>query len=257
MITEDRRNDGVTLSYAADLPLTRYRVERAITMPSDETVAYVEESVENKLAYGRPMQWVQHVTFGPPFVAMNKTYADAPVFRVMAGRGRDATLGASWPEKTSSDSTTADPRVFSGRGSTWLLDGSNPRVYFTLYNTEYPVLIGYIFETQSNRWILDWQENQSVKVTPWNGKGIARGICIGDSTISGLRSAVEQGNVASVPVFSWIGARERRTKEYAFFLAQIPLGFKGVASLQVEDGRINIQERDTARTISIKAGRMW
>jgi hypothetical protein len=232
-------------------------VERAITLPSDETVAYVEESVENKVAYGRPMQWVQHVTFGPPFVEMNRTYADAPVFGVIAGRGRDATPRAAWPETKNPDGTVADLRMFSGRGSTWLLDGSNPKVYFTLYNTEYPVLIGYVFESTSNRWVLDWQENQRVKEKPWEGKVVARGICIGDSTIGGLRNAVEQGTVAGVPVFSWIDARERRTQKYAFFLAQIPLGFKGVASLHVGDGRIDIQERETARTISIKAGRMW
>ena len=253
----DSRKDGVTLRYTADLPLTQYRVERAITLPSDETVAYVEESVENKVSYGRPMQWVQHVTFGPPFVELNKTYADAPVSGVVAGRGRDATLGASWPETKNPDGAMADLRVFSGRGSTWLLDGSKPKVYFTMYNTEYRVLIGYIFESPSNRWVYDWQENQRVQEKPWNGKVIARAICIGDSTIGGLRNAVEQGKMAGVPVFSWIEARERRTQKYAFFLAQIPLGFKGVASLRIEDGRIDIQERETGRTISTKAGRMW
>ena len=255
----DRLKDGVTLRYAADLPLTQYRVERAITLPPDETVAYVEESVENMVSYGRPVQWVQHVTFGPPFVELNKMYADAPVSSVMAGRGRgrDASAEPTWPETRNPDGTTANLRVFSGRGGTWLLDGSKPKVYFTLYNTEYPVLIGYIFESASNRWVLDWQENQRTQEKPWDGKVIARGLCIGDSTIGGLRNAVERGSVAGVPVFSWIDARQRRTQKYAFFLVQIPLGFKGVADLRIEDGRIVIAERETGKMIRIKAGRMW
>ena len=59
--------------------------------------------------------------------------------------------------------------------------------------------------------------------------------------------------------FGWLSeldARERRTQNYAFFLAQIPLGFKGVANLRIEGGRIVIEERETGKTISIKAARV-
>ena len=86
--------DGVTLRYSADLPMTQYRVERAITLPADETVAYVEESVENMVPYDRPMQWVQHVTFGPPFLELNKTYADASVAKVVLRPGQEGDRGS-------------------------------------------------------------------------------------------------------------------------------------------------------------------
>lgn len=256
LLAADSREDAVTLRYMADLPLTQYQVKRAITLPSDETVAYVEESVENMAVYGRPMQWVQHVTFGPPFVELNRTYVDAPVSKVMAGRGAGTTLQDSWPSTKNPDGAQADLRVFSGRSGTWLLDGSSPTVYFTMYNSGYPVLAGYVFESAPNRWVLDWQENQRVKEKPWDGKVVARGICIGDSPVIGLRSAVERGSVGGVPVYSWIDARERRTQKYTLFLAQIPLGFKGVAGLRVENGRIVIVERETGNTLSLKAARM-
>ncbi len=250
----ETRKDGVTLWYAADLPKTQYRVERAITLPSDETVGYVEESVENLTLFDRPMQWVQHITFGPPFLELNKTYVDASVAKAVV-RSNQEYAEASWPEMKDSTGKAVDLRVFSGSTGTWLLDRSRPKVYFTIYNSDYPVLLGYIFPSAQNPWILDWQENQRAKQIPWDGKVIARAICIGDSPAQGLRGAIERGSILGVPIYSWIQARQRRTETYVFFLAEIPLGYKGVADVRTEEGRIVIVERETGKTISIKSAR--
>ncbi len=252
----ETRKDGVTLWYAADLPKTQYRVERAITLPSHETVGYVEESVENLTLFDRPMQWVQHITFGPPFLELNKTYVDASVTKAVV-RSKQEYAEASWPELKDATGKAVDLRVFSGSTGTWLLDRSRPKVYFTIYNSGYPVLLGYIFPSAQNSWILDWQENQRAKQIPWDGKVIARAICIGDSPAQGLRGAIERGNILGVPIYSWIQARQRRTETYVFFLAEIPLGYKGVADVRTEEGRIVIVERETGKTIAIKSARPY
>jgi hypothetical protein len=253
----EMRDDAVTLVCSADLPKTQYRVERAITLPRDETVAYVEESVENMTVYGRPMQWTQHVTFGPPFLEISKTFADAPVAKVVIDtNGQGAAAEGSWPQMKTAGGDS-DLRVFSGGGSTWLLDTSKAKVFFTMYNTDYRVLIGYLMESKSNPWVLDWQENQRAKDKPWDGRTIARAICIGNSTIRGLRNAVERGAMLGVPVYTWIEARQRLTQRYAFFLAEIPLGFKGVAELREEKASIVIVERGTGKTITLKSSRLW
>lgn len=230
-------NGSATLKYSAMLPKTRYRMERTITLPAGETVAYVQESVENLEMFGRPVQWTQHVTFGPPFVALQKNVVDAPIATVVrSGQG-----------------PAGDQRIFSGNANSWLLDGSRPYVYFTMYNADYPVLVGYIFESASNRWVLDWQENGRMQEKPWDNKVVARGICIGDSIVGGLRNAVERGRQLDTPVFSWLDARQRRSQSYAFFLAEIPIGFKGVADLRIEGDRIAMVERDTGVVRSVKA----
>jgi hypothetical protein len=231
---------GVTLKSSAMLPKTRYRMERTITLPADETVAYVEESVENLEVFGRPVQWTQHVTFGPPFVALQKNFVDAPIGTIVrSGQGQGS-----------------DQRIFTGTANSWLLDGTRPYVYFTMYNVDYPVLVGYIFESGPNRWVLDWQENGRVQEKPWDNKVVARGICIGDSTVGGLRNAVERGRQLDTPVFSWLDARERRTQSYAFFLADVPAGFKGVADLRIEKDRITFVERETGTVRSPAASRL-
>ena len=204
--------------------------------------------------FDRPMQWVQHITFGPPFLELNKTYADASVAKAVV-REKQEYATASWPEMKDPTGKMVDLRVFSGSTGTWLLDRSRPKVYFTIYNSDYPVLLGYIFPSAQNPWILDWQENQRAKQIPWNGKVIARAICIGESPAQGLRAAIERGNVLGVPIYSWIQARQRRTETYVFFLAEIPLGFKGVSDVRTEDGRIVIVERETGKTITLKSAR--
>ncbi len=251
----DAGRDAVTLVYSADLPKTQYRVERTITLPARETVAYVEESVENLTFFDRPIQWVQHVTFGPPFLELNKTFVDAPVART-AIRNRQGFAEGPWPEIKTEQGQALDQRVFSGTTGTWLLDTSKPNVWFTIYNSNYPILLGWIFPSAQNPWLLDWQENMRAKQIPWDGKVVARAICIGDSPFAaGLQQAVERGSLFGVPVFSWIGARQRKTQRYAFFLAEIPAGYRGVAELRVEEGQIVLVERGTGKSLTIKSVR--
>ena len=266
----DTAKDGVVLVYGADLPKTQYRVQRTITLPANQTVGYIDESVENLAMFDRPVQWVQHITFGPPFLELNKTFVDASVSKtlVRAGRGGRGAGGqasavpamseGTWPEAKDAQGQTIDERVFSGRGGIWLLDKSQPKVWFTIYNPDYPVLLGYIFPSAQNPWILDWQENMRTQEKPWDGKVVARAVCIGDSPFAmGLQNAVETGSALGTPVFSWVRARERRTQTYAFFLAEIPLGYKGVAGLRIADGKIVISERETGKTISLTSGRTF
>lgn len=92
---------------------------------------------------------------------------------------------------------------------------------------------------------------------PWYGKAIARAICIGNSYDMGLEAAVNVGKIFDVPLFSWVPARQRRTETYAFFLAEIPPGYKGVADLQVAGGKIAITERETGTIISLKSARAF
>ena len=249
---------GVTLSYAADLPTTQCRVVRTLTLLPDETVGYVEETVENLARFDRPVQWVQHITFGPPFVEVGKSQVDAPVTKAVIGAMRtgQTPAEATWPVAKDSQGREVNLRAFSGSTATWLLDQSRPRVYFTMYNSDYPVLIGYVFPSTSNPWVLDWQENQRAKGIPWNGKVIARGICIGDSPVEGIRNALRRESAFGVPVYSWMQAGQRRTQSYAFFLAEIPLGFKGVGDLRIENGQIIIVERETGKTITVKSARL-
>ena len=258
----ENQADAVTLRYSAALPRTQYRIGRGITLPADETVVYVEEWVENLARFDRPFAWVQHITFGAPFVEQGRNFVDAPVARVYAERpGKTAAL--AWPEASLPGGKKIDLRQFateaaSGGYRAWLLDRKREKSFFTMYHPDYPVLIGYMFYTADNPWIGDWQENRKNTTKPWDGKVVARGMEVGTTPFGApIRSLVEGGPLDSVPTYRWISAKQKLEQRYVIFLAEIPRAFRGVADVRSEPGRIVIEERETGKAIVLKSARRW
>jgi hypothetical protein len=226
----EARAGQVRLRYGAELPKTQYRVWRTLTLREGELALEVEEWVENLASMDRPINWVQHATFGPPFIAPGASYLDISPIKAVAG-------GA------------AVPRGFTGKPATggytaMLLDAASATSWFTVYNPEYRVLIGYVFPTADNPWIADWQENQRTRSKPWDGKVIARGIEFGTTPLAeGLRKSVERATMLGAPTYRWIGARQALRTSFTVLLQEIPEGFPGVAALEWKDGRALIRER--------------
>ncbi len=249
---------GVTLFYSAELPLSQYRVERSIHLPAGASVARVEEWIENLAAYDRPFNRNQHVTFGAPFVANGMNFLDLPGTQGTSTRGR--TTDIHWPEGTTPEGGSLDLRPYQRDAKTSvfraiLLDPSRDTGYFTIYNSGYPLLIGYIFPTAGNPWICDWQENQSAPNTPRLGKMIARGIEFGTSPLDeGIRGSVERGALFGAPTYGWIKGRERLKTTYTIFLTRIPPGFAGVEDVQLEAGQIVVTERNSKHRIKVDSG---
>jgi hypothetical protein len=254
-----KEGDRVSFRYGADLPQTQFRVEREITLAAGESVFHVEESIENLASFDRPVNWVQHVTFGPPFVEAGRNYLDAPVVQAEL---QGSPGGVSWPEAVLASGERADlrqfePKAHSGRYHALLLDRSRPWSYFTAYHTGYPVLIGHLFAGAENPWIGDWQENQRVTQVPWNGKVVARGVDWGTTPYAeGLRKSVERSQLFGVPAYRWIGGRQRVTQRYMIFLAEAPAGYRGTTDVRREEGFVRITEHGTGRVIELPcAGR--
>ena len=257
------RPDRVTLHYGADLPRTQFRVDRSITLRAGETVVRVEEQVENLAGYDRPIHWVQHATFGPPFAVPGKSFLDVSATRGEVGGGRPGTNSLSpgtaieWPLGASRNGRRVDLRAFqptphTGTYYALLLDPSRPTGFFTLYNSDFPILIGYLFATADSPWIGDWQENQNNTGKPWDGKAIARGLEFGTTPFAeGLRKSIERGRMFGVPTFRWIGARQRLKTTWTVFLAEIPPGFAGVEDVADGSGGIAIRERGSGRAIPV------
>jgi catechol 2,3-dioxygenase-like lactoylglutathione lyase family enzyme len=247
-ISVDENPDGITLRYGADLPKTQYRVERAVTLPRGMRVVRVQEWVENLTAFDRPINWMQHATFGPPFAEPGKTMLDASATRgkVVEDASRTGSLQSDsefqWPHGTAADGSPADLRMFqtkdhSGTYAALRLDPKRAEQFFTLYHPDYRVLIGYTFPSEGNWWLADWQENRHATFMPWDGKVIARGLEFGSSPFAeGLRKSVVRGSLFDTPAYRWIGGKQRLGTEFSIFLEEIPNGFRGVADVRSEGG---------------------
>lgn len=260
--------DAVQLVYSAYLPRTQYNVGRTLTLLDGETVMYVEEWVENLLAFGRPAHWVQHATFGPPFVEPGKNVLDASATR---GEVRGPTSpnrmlargSIDWPWGTSPEGRRVSLREMQDRPKSgiyyaMLMDPDRERNYFTMFHKDYNVLIGYLWHTKDFPWLGDWQENQGNGGLPWNHQVVARGMEFGTTPFGGpMENVVSEGKLYGVPLYRWIDGREKATVRYVVFLAEIPDGYEGVQYVETKAGKIVITERGTGRSIVLDSSREW
>ncbi len=244
----ERGEHAVTLRYGADLPKTQFRVERAITLGEGDRYARVEEWVENLVAWDRPINWMQHATFGPPFVEPGNSFLDVSAKRGLVGGGRSETASlrpnseVNWPNGMSPDGSAADLRMFQKRAHAGtyvalLLDSGRANQFFALYHAGHRMAIAYVFPTAANYWIADWQENKSNRGLPWNGEVVARGIEFGSSPFAeGLKKSVERGSLYGAPAFRWIGGHQRLKTEFTVFVVETPADFNGVGDVLLENG---------------------
>ncbi len=221
--------DAVAVRYYAELPKTQFRVERLVTLPRGLREVRVEEWVENLAGFDRPINWMEHATFGPPFIEPGKTILISSAVR---GDRNGAAVPASEVARRVMPATP-----HSGGYTALLADSSRKQQFFTLYNPGEPLMIGYVFPSEGNSWIADWQENQRNTTPPWNGKVVARGIEFGSTPYAeGLRKSVERGSLFGVPSYRWIGAREKLKTEFTIFLRAIPNGFEGIHDAHSDHG---------------------
>jgi hypothetical protein len=243
---------GITFFYGADLPKTQYKIERAVTLKAGETQVYVEEWIENLAPYDRPYNRNQHATFGAPFVMTGRNVLDMSGTRGITDQTRTAVgkwaAGQlfQWPAAPRGDGVELSLRDFhaipGGQVYTAVMtDRSKAHSWFTLYNADYPLLIGYVFPTDDHPWIIDWQNKPRADAAT----GTARGIEFGTSPFDeGLRKSVERGQLLGAPTYKFIGARQRLSTTFAMFLREIPQGFAGVRDVRLEDGTVTVERRN-------------
>jgi hypothetical protein len=195
--------EAAVFDYGADLLQTHYRVWRRVTLPAGKRHVNVEEWVENLLDFDRPFQWMQHATFGPPFVEPGRS-------RLRISAKDPALRDRVMPVEHGTGSYTPIR-----------LDPTRQQQFFVVSHPDFPVQIGYIFPSAQNPWVGDWMENQRNQHPPWNRQVIARGIEFGNSPYAeGLRKAIERGTLDGTPAYGWIRARQTLKNEFRIFLAE-------------------------------------
>jgi hypothetical protein len=242
---------AITFYYGAELPKTQYRIERAVTLTAGESTVRVQEWIENLAPYDRPYNRNQHATFGAPFVTPGRNMLDMSGTRGITDPVR--TAGSKWaegrlfqwPDAPTREGVELSFRDFhaipGGQAYTPVLaDREQAQGWFTIYNADYPLLVGYVFSASDHPWIIDWQ-NQPRADTP---AGTARGIEFGTSPFDdGLRKSVERAQLLGVPTYRFITARQRLSTTFTIFLREISSGFKGVSGVTVENGNVVVRDK--------------
>ena len=211
------------LTYRADLPQGRTSLTRTLRLRGP--VLYIEETAENQTAFDRPFGWVQHVTFGPPFVSAQHSAFDASATRAerrLANQGKDF----AWPAAGDKDFRRFSSAERDDAMAYVLLDPQREVEFVSALNTDYRQLVVYVFKRRDFPWLNVWEQNRSRLQPPWNGKAQTRGMEFGNTRLSGTaRAWLRVPMLWDTPTFGWLEARGKQTVRYLAVVVAIPAGF--------------------------------
>ena len=255
-LSEQQEGKRLLLKIAAELPESKTRFIRTISLVSGEPVVYFESRAENLAALDKPIGWCEHVTVGPPFLKKGVTVFDASLTR---GRNSGDTSGKEFRWPTGQAETLLDLRTVrdierSGLVNNFLVDPSREFAYFTAVNPELGLLFGYLFRRTDFPWLNLWEANEPAQ----NGQPamLTRGLEFSNTPTHGsLKALVAVPSLFDVPAYEWLNARSSLVKKFCAFSVKVSQGFKGVQDIEVREKSLEILERDQGRTISVPLSR--
>ncbi|MBI3667962.1 MAG: hypothetical protein HY236_17320 [Acidobacteria bacterium] len=232
---------SLAFTYRVDLPESRTALTRTLRLKPGEPVLYFEETAENKTAFDRPFGWVEHVTFGPPFVDPKSAFFDASATQGERGSG-DQRREGRWPQVSERDFRRFSQEPRSADMAYFLLDPSREVEFISALNTEYRQLVAYMFKRRDFPWLNLWEQNRDRMHLPWKGEAQTRGMEFGNTRAgSTARSYFRMPELWGTPTFGWLDAKAKLTARYLAVMVPVPDGFDGVRDIRLEGREIVIE----------------
>jgi hypothetical protein len=257
------------LSMRCTAPSAGLTVQRDLTLRENESLVAVTETIRNTKNRDRYFQWVQHATFGPPFLQ-----ADESVCLLPGTRSKTWPLGYEgksaldndrefiWPNAPDKDGSVIDisePFTAEGQGfvATTLLaeERDSQLAYVAVLNWRLGLLAGYCFRRSDFPWVAIWEENRARTEAPWDGKTQARGLEFGTSPMPlGLREAVLAGPFFGVPTVRCLPARGVQRASYLVFTTEVPQTWRTISGISLRGRAIVVTGANPADQIALEAG---
>ena len=232
-------DSSASLTLEVELPISAMYFRRTLRLSADASAVSVEESVSNRSAQARDMQWVQHVAFGEPLFSAGEASlslsAQQGITWPLGYEGREwlpANLMFEWPTVASQDGEIdlASPFVKEGSGFVAAVRAKpHDHAFIAVHNRRLALAAGYLFDARRFPWIALWEENRARKYPPWNAITRVRGVEFGTSPMPlGLEHAQEMRALFDTPVLATIAGRAELTTTYQVFVTPVPHDWQGV-----------------------------
>jgi hypothetical protein len=248
------------------LPVAGLTFTREIAIPGDQSVAIFQETIRNDRPDGRSFHWVQHATFGPPFL----NHGCSRIF--VAGQraitwphgyeGKSLLKSGeafTWPLAPREKRGTADistPFRERGKGfvASVLLDESRAMNYVAVLNWGLGMIAGYCFRGEDFPWVAVWEENCCRTQSPWSGRTQVRGMEFGTTPMPIGKDAMFRTNeVLGKTGWTQIAGKGVRTTRYAAFLAVVPKRWRSIQEITFEKDNIAIRGPGRSELVRIPA----
>jgi hypothetical protein len=147
------------------------------------------------------------------------------------------------------DVRSAPMRAGTGDHTTSLLDPSRRLVFATALHVDRRLLIGWVFRREEFPWVQTWLSYPGPN-------RMARGLEFATQPFDVPRADVlRNGPVFDTPVYRVLPAKAKIAASFLMFYTRVPEGFQRVDDVTLEGGRLTIEDRAGAKTITLAASR--
>lgn len=267
IVTDSAESKHAHCRFVADLPLSGLTFERDIRLGNGQSIAYVQETVHNTHDTERRCDWVQHVTFGEPFLCEGNSSLMASAESGMTsplGYEGNSLLPAncyfSWPRvHRDSGCGAVDLRLpFTERGSGFLaglrLDPHHELEYVLAINWRLGLGVGYVFRRRDFPWMTIWEENCARQDAPWNGQTRARGMEFGTTPLPlADNGGLDDKRFSDNPRGCVIAAHGELAARYLVFLFAVPGEMRSADNVVLAGDAISICDASGIASLSVPA----
>jgi hypothetical protein len=253
VVKVDSNGDSVQAKMACELPIAGLAAERSIHFPINSSVCVVTETVNNTGRLGRIYNMVQHPSIAPPFlddttiVDSNATFG----FSQADPLPEHSSNASRWPMMKFAGEET-NLRHFQSGGkdgsdvSSFVFADDTKIAWVTACNPTSGLMLGYLWRTSDFPWLNIWRYRQQ-------GKVVARGLEFGTTGYhQPYATLVKQHQILGRKLFEYIDVGQTQERSYVAFVAEIPVGYAGVKSIEHQDGLIQITESQSDKPQIIK-----
>jgi hypothetical protein len=260
LIAKGREGKTQQLTFQTRLPIVQEGLTRKLELVDGEQVVYVESTLENELAFDRPINWAEHATIGYPFLAPGKTVVDASVSHCQTRPHNDTPPNRRllsdkpfiYPQAPLKAGGLADlrqipnpPDSMDHTGCTF--DKSKRLGFVTAINLEKRLLLGYLVRREEYPWLQEWMNYPS-------NLALSRGLEFGTQPFDvSRRQTVEMGKMFDTPAFRWLPAKSKIGSRFLMFYTRVPAGFTQVDDVKQEGGELVITDSKSRQTVRLAA----
>ena len=262
LVGGDRKGKRQSYVFSATLPVVQEVFTRRLEVIDGEEVVYVDSELESLLGFDRPVNWAEHATIGPPFLAPGRTVVDVSAGRCMTrpelGKSppvpRRIVPGEdfNWPMAPATGGGTADLRYMpAGHNSMdhsgCTVDPAQRLAWVTALNLDKRLLLGYVWRREEFPWIQKWMNYPPDERTAW---GLEFGTQPFDVP---RRETVDLGKMFDVPAFRWLPAKSKIGARYLMFYTRVPEGFERVDELTYAEEKIALIDKKSGKQVDLSA----
>lgn len=259
-----QKQGGVlSAQFSVKLPLAHEVLTRTYRIVDGENVIWVDSELENLLAFDRPVFWGEHATISAPFLEPGKVVVDMPVHRAKTKahqmqpnptRQLQSYVDFTWPMAPMLDGQLFDVRSAPMKPSTTdhttsLLDASRKLVFVTALHLERKLMIGWVFRREEFPWVQTWLSYPGPN-------RMTRGLEFATQPFDlGRADVLKAGPLFDTPVFRLLPAKSKIASSFLMFYTRVPDGFQKVDDIQLDGGKLTIEDRGAGRRIVLAASR--